>query len=371
MGAVYLAIDSQLNRNVGASKSHFSMPEKNPNGWNAFREARSARGSITRIFCTVFDAGEIAGRPFITMAFITGKPLEDVFDSDNLLPVTQAVEIVRKTALAVQKAHELSIIHRDLKPANVMITRTANLSLWTSGWPSLSGATDAAEARLTQEGALLGTPKYMAPEQVNGDQKAIDPRQMLHLVILFELLTGKTPYSGPILQLLSQIASAPVPQVKAFRPEVSDELTSVCYKAMAKKPSDRFARRPSLRTLWLISRMVRLYLCLRLVPQRRPPLAKSQKPKATADKRQGRGANQIVFDRPSIANNRSREYCPAEPFPQSPTAQQNTPHPQCSHDVWWSATDRLVPRRCGPTCRRDHSSVSFSGETSRNASDSR
>ena len=242
MGAVYLAMDSQLNRKVALKIPFFNAKEEPKRAERFIREARSAASLHHPNICTVFDVGDVNGRPFITMAYIVGKPLEDLFDEDRLLPVDTAVEIIRKMALALQKAHDLSIVHRDLKPANVMITPDGEPVIMDFGLAKLVGETDAAEARLTKEGAILGTPRYMAPEQVNGDQNAIGPATDVYAlgVMLFELLTGRPPYSGPLLSMLSQIASAPVPDVRQLRAEIHEELSSVCRKAMAKAASERF-----------------------------------------------------------------------------------------------------------------------------------
>ena len=102
---------------------------------------------------------------------------------------------------------------------------------------------DPNEAKLTRDGGLLGTPSYMAPEQVKGDSAAIGPTTDVYAlgVILFEMLTGKTPYSGAMAVVIGQILAAPVPPVKEFRPDVDARLDAICSKAMAKAPADRFA----------------------------------------------------------------------------------------------------------------------------------
>lgn len=243
MGAVYLARDSQLSRHV-ALKVPFFDAKEDPGRMDRFvREARSAARLHHPNICTVFDVGEHQGRPFITMAFIQGKPLEDLFDSDRLLPVATAVEIVRKTAVALQEAHQLSIVHRDLKPANIMVTPAGEPVIMDFGLAKVVGEVDAGEARLTQEGALLGTPKYMAPEQVNGQQSLIGPATDVYAlgVILFELLTGRTPYSGPLLELLSQISTGSVPNVCDHRRGIDETLNNICRKAMSKRPTDRYS----------------------------------------------------------------------------------------------------------------------------------
>ncbi|MFO0999134.1 MAG: family 16 glycoside hydrolase [Planctomycetaceae bacterium] len=242
MGAVYLAIDTQLNRKVALKIPFFDAKEEPKRAERFIREARAAASLNHPNICTVYDVGEVNGRPFITMAYIVGQPLEDLFDEDRLLPVPVAAEIVRKMALALQKAHDLSIVHRDLKPANVMITPDGEPVIMDFGLAKVIGEIDGREARLTQEGAILGTPRYMAPEQVNGDQKAIGPATDIYAlgVMLFELLTGRAPYSGALLTILSQIASSPVPNVCDFQSGLDVELSRVCRKAMDKIPASRF-----------------------------------------------------------------------------------------------------------------------------------
>ena len=242
MGAVYLAIDSQLNRKVALKIPFFDAKEEPKRAERFIREARAAASLNHPNICTVYDVGEVNGRPFITMAYIVGQPLEDLFDEDRLLPVDAAVEIIRKMALALQKAHDLSIVHRDLKPANVMITPEGEPVIMDFGLVKVIGEIDGGEARLTQEGAILGTPRYMAPEQVNGDQNAIGPATDIYAlgVMLFELLTGQAPYSGALLTILSQIASSPLPNVRDFQSGVDEELNRVCRKAMEKLPASRF-----------------------------------------------------------------------------------------------------------------------------------
>ncbi|MFO1000692.1 MAG: protein kinase [Planctomycetaceae bacterium] len=243
MGAVYLAMDSQLNRKVALKIPFFNAKEEPKRAERFIREARSAASLHHPNICTVFDAGDVNGRPFITMAYIVGTPLEDLFEEDRLLPVHSAVEIIRKMAVALQKAHDQSIVHRDLKPANVMITPDGEPVIMDFGLAKLVGETDAKEARLTKDGAILGTPRYMAPEQVNGDQNAIAPATDVYAlgVMLFELLTGRAPYSGSLLSVLSQIASAPVPNAKDLRSDIDEQLNTICRKAMAKAAIDRFA----------------------------------------------------------------------------------------------------------------------------------
>jgi formylglycine-generating enzyme required for sulfatase activity/predicted Ser/Thr protein kinase len=242
MGAVYLAQDTQLGRQVALKVPFFDASESPQRVERFVREARSAAILQHPNICTVFDAGQIDGRPFITMAYIAGTPLEKEIDPEAPMPQVRAAEIVRKIALALQHAHFTGIVHRDLKPANVMMAAGGEPVVMDFGLAKRVADVDPNEAKLTRDGGLLGTPSYMAPEQVKGDSSAIGPATDVYAlgVILFEMLTGRTPYAGGITVVIGQILAAPAPPVKEFRPDVDSRLDAICRKAMAKEPADRF-----------------------------------------------------------------------------------------------------------------------------------
>ena len=243
MGAVYLAQDTQLGRQV-ALKVPFIDASASPQRAERFvREARSAAVLQHPNICTVFDAGQIDGRPFITMAYIAGTPLEDEIDPEAPMPQLRAAEIVRKIALALEHAHRRGIVHRDLKPANVMMAAGDEPVVMDFGLAKRIADADPNQAKLTHFGTLLGTASYMSPEQVKGDVSAVGPATDVYSlgVMLFEMLTGKTPYTGAFSVVAGQILTAPVPPVQEFRPDVHSRLDAVCRKAMAKEPADRYA----------------------------------------------------------------------------------------------------------------------------------
>ena len=241
MGAVYLAQDSQLGREVALKIPFFDT--SSPQRLERFaREARSAAALHHPNICTVFDAGEIDGRPFLTMAYIAGTPLEREIDPDTPVPQSRAAEIVRKVALALDYAHRKGIVHRDLKPANIMMGSDGEPVVMDFGLAKQVIDVDPNASRLTQDGGVLGTPSYMPPEQVRGDGAAIGPASDVYAlgVVLFELLTGTPPYSGSIGVVMAQILSAPVPGVREFRTNADPRLEAICARAMAKNPADRF-----------------------------------------------------------------------------------------------------------------------------------
>jgi serine/threonine protein kinase len=241
MGAVYLAEDTQLGRPVALKLPSFDANEKK-RVERFVREARAAAGLLHPYICPVYDAGQINGRPFMTMAYIRGDSLEKAIDPDSPMDQRRAAEVARNVALAIQEAHEKGIVHRDLKPANVMLNAKGEPVVMDFGLAKRISETDPNEAKLTQQGAVMGTPSYMAPEQVKGEIDKIGPATDVYAlgVMLFEMLTGQTPYQGSLGMVMGQILTAAVPPVEEFRKDADPRLAAVCRRAMAKDPAARF-----------------------------------------------------------------------------------------------------------------------------------
>ena len=236
MGAVYLAHDTQLNRLVALK---VPLLDGDPARARLFvREARAAAALRHPHICPVYDAGEIDGRPFLTMAYLDGEPLSARVRRGPL-PVAEAARMVRTLAEALAEAHRAGIVHRDLKPANVMVDAAGRPVVTDFGLArNLAAAPDSRSGQ-----AMVGTPNYMAPEQVNGSAGAGGPAVDIFAlgVILYELLTGTRPFDGPLGSVLARITTAdPEPPARRRR-EVDDRLSAICLTALAKKPADRFA----------------------------------------------------------------------------------------------------------------------------------
>jgi serine/threonine protein kinase len=240
MGTVYLAYDGQLERHVALKQpmlTNETMVKR------FYREARATAILRSPYICPIYDVGDINGMHFISMAFIEGRPLSSAIRTGFESP-QQIATIIQKVALGLQKAHDEGIIHRDLKPDNIMLDTDGDPVIMDFG---LARRVDD-DVRLSKVGTLIGSPAYMSPEQVHGDQSKIGLSTDIYSlgVVLFEMLTGRIPFSGSLMSLLRDVANTPPPRPTELVPEMQDvplfaELERHALKMMAKKPADRFA----------------------------------------------------------------------------------------------------------------------------------
>lgn len=238
MGAVYLAEDEQLGRKVALKIPQFDGAVTDAQLARFYREARSAGNLRHSGICPVYDVGCIGSQHYISMAFIEGRPLRDFSKGSRRQDGKSVAHIVRKIALAMAEAHEQSVIHRDLKPANVMIDTKNEPVVMDFG---LARRVVEDEEKLTHTGTLIGTPAYMSPEQVDGDNSKVGPSADIYSlgVIFYELLTGELPFQGSLLSILKQIATKePRPPVELYA-EIDPVLGDLCFRMLAKKIEDR------------------------------------------------------------------------------------------------------------------------------------
>lgn len=238
MGSVYLAQDTQLNRAVALKVPKTTAMSTSTLVERFYREARTAATLRHPGICPVYDVGQIGDRHYLTMGYIDGRPLDLYVERNKNQPERRVVSVVRKIALALQEAHDHGIIHRDLKPANIMIDKRNDPIVMDFG---LARLTDEQEARLTREGTVMGSPAYMSPEQVRGVRDIGPSTDIYSLgVVLYELLTGATPFQGTIATVISNILHSEPPLIKERRPDISPELAAICQKAMAKSVDERY-----------------------------------------------------------------------------------------------------------------------------------
>jgi eukaryotic-like serine/threonine-protein kinase len=202
------------------------------------REARSSAGFSHPDAVAVYDAGEADGYLYLVMELVDGTSLAGRLADEGLLDVSEAVRITSHVLAALGAAHRAGIVHRDVKPGNVLLGRSGEVKLADFGIAKRLG--DVA-ADLTGTGRFVGTPKYLAPEQVAG--KLATPATDLYAVgvVLFEMLAGRPPYDAgdPVATAIAH-RDAPIPDLQGARPDVPDFLAATVRRAMAKNPDQRF-----------------------------------------------------------------------------------------------------------------------------------
>ncbi len=243
MGSVYRAHDTQLDRKVALKVPKFEANTNSRLIDRFYREARSAANLAHPNLCPVFDVGEVDGTHYIAMALIKGDTLSSHIRNNEELPERFAAMTVLKIARAMQEAHGSGIIHRDLKPANIMIDHRKEPIVMDFGLACPDELGD--DSRLTQEGALLGSPAYMSPEQLRGAKDSVGQRSDVYAlgVVLYEILSGRLPFAGngSTISMIGQILTEDPTDLKSLRPAISTALAQICGKAMAKNSAERYA----------------------------------------------------------------------------------------------------------------------------------
>ena len=236
MGAVYLAHDEQLDLEVALKIPQFGGDVNSGMLERFYREARAAAALRHSGICPVFDVGEIDGQHYITMAYIKGRALRDFTKSSKRQKGKQVARVIRKIALAMAEAHEHNVVHRDLKPANVMIDERNEPVVMDFG---LARRSVEGEERLTHTGTIIGTPAYMSPEQVDGDNDNVGPHSEIYSlgVIFYELLTGQLPFQGNLMSILKQISTTePRPPVE-LHGYIDSALQNLCLQMLDVDPA--------------------------------------------------------------------------------------------------------------------------------------
>ena len=240
MGTVYKARDAQLRRVIALKVPHFSgsAPDHSQAQQRFLREARSAAAVRHPHVCPIYDVGECHGVPYVVMAYVEGKSLAERLAAGVLYSCREAVTMARQVAEGLAAVHAAGVVHRDLKPANILIDADGQAVLADFG---LARPKDDAE-HLTAEGAVVGTPAYMAPEQASAEWGEIGPRTDLYSLgaVLYVLLAGRPPFQkrDAASVLLAVVSERPAP-VGKINPTLPRPLADLVMRLLAKKSGDR------------------------------------------------------------------------------------------------------------------------------------
>ncbi len=249
MGVVYKAHDSRLDRLL-ALKLLTEQLAQQPQALERFRrEARAASALNHPGICTIYDVGEEDGRAFIAMEFIDGETLRGLINGKPL-PVTEILNLGIQIAEAIDAAHSQGIIHRDIKPANIFVTRRGQAKVLDFGLAKLvskgiadlnTDSSSAASGPASIVGVISGTPSYMSPEQIRGDD--LDPRTDIFSLgaLLYEMATGRQAFDGGtggvIIEAILTRAPAPARTINA---KIAPRLEAIINKALHKNRDERY-----------------------------------------------------------------------------------------------------------------------------------
>jgi serine/threonine-protein kinase len=240
MGEVYLAKDPHVDRYVAIKTFRFGREIDEESlrkiKENLLREARMAGKLSHPNIVTIYDAGEDWDLSYIAMEVLEGVELTNYCKPENLLPYERVIEIVSCVARALDYAHDQGVIHRDIKPANIMIQKGGGIKITDFGIACVND-------RNVDRVELVGTPVYMSPEQVGRSE--LDGRTDLYSlgVVLFELLTGRKPFTAPSLgELMKTIVNDPAPPLREMREGVPEYFQVIINKLLEKDKEKRYSR---------------------------------------------------------------------------------------------------------------------------------
>ena len=239
MGIVYRARHLKLNRDVALKMILTGSHASRQDHLRFVREAESVAALRHPNIVQIYEIGEVDGHPFYTMEYVGGGSLADRM-AGTIQPVREAAKQTTSLAKAVQAAHACGIIHRDLKPGNILVDDEDVLKITDFG---LARRLDQ-DSDLTDTGARLGTPSYMAPEQMAGDTSSLGPPVDVFALgaLLYEMLTGRPPFRGESLsETERKLATEDPTPPSRCNPRVPRDLETICLKCLEKDPRNRYA----------------------------------------------------------------------------------------------------------------------------------
>src|SRR5260370_1398370 len=245
MGIVYKARQLRRDRLVAVKVINLSLAGESDMVARFRREQFLATRLTHPNLVAAYDAGQVAGLPYLVMEFVEGVDLDQLIEARGSLPVPEGGEVARQAAVGLEHIHEHGLVHRDVKPSNLMLTPSGQVKVLDLGLARLLNES-VEGGQITSRGQFLGTIDYVAPEQCE-DSHGVDIRADIYSLgcTLYHLLAGHPPFAAPryssVFQKLKAHAEALVPPMREHRPDVPEALASALERMLAKDRKDRFA----------------------------------------------------------------------------------------------------------------------------------
>jgi eukaryotic-like serine/threonine-protein kinase len=237
MAVIYKAIDEMLKRTVAVKILRPSLTA-DPTFIARFQnEARSIANLSHPNIVTVHDVGSQGQTHYIVMEFVDGRDLKKVIREHGALPLERVLNYAIGIAAGLGFAHRAGLVHADVKPQNILINRDDQIKITDFGIAQALSDTQPAQ----REAVVWGSPHYFAPEQARGEKPTAAADVYSIGIVMFELLTGRLPYTGTDQQELARAhVQSPIPRVTDIKPSIPEALSQIVYKLMSKEPTDRY-----------------------------------------------------------------------------------------------------------------------------------